>query len=166
MPKKELYNGTKTKDENGLTPKQQVFVAAYTNPGTETFMNGAKSAGVASPMLSDRYRALVAYRWKNKPAVQNAIQEQLENQGFGMDRRLQVLAEIGNGVARTTRETVTKTGQVVEVEVRPSIKERLQAIDLANKIDGTYSQQKIDIEVARDEAAKLHKKIIKDVTGS
>jgi hypothetical protein len=44
------------------------------------------------------------------------------------------------------------------------MRERLQAVEIANKVDGTYNQQKLDLELARDEAADLRRRILKAVS--
>lgn len=159
---------TKAKDpkDRPLTDKQKAFVAMYTDPDADTFLNATATAkklvrNPDSPAVGE-----YGYRWRHKPQVENAIQERLEANGFGMESRLQALAQIGNGVAKTEKEIVTKSGEVVTIEVRPSIRERLQAIDLANKVDGTYSQQKIDVQTAIDESADLRKRILRDVTNT
>jgi hypothetical protein len=157
--------GTKT----ALTDRQKMFIAAYTNPEADTYLNATASARAVvdgSPESLEKHAHIYGYRMKHHPKVENEIQRILHDSNFGMERRLQVLAEIGNGEAVVEKEVVTKAGEIVTIEVRPSLRERLQAVDLANKVDGTYSQQKIDMELARDEAAKLHKRIIKDVTGT
>jgi phage terminase small subunit len=155
--------------KKALTDKQRMFIAHYTNPEADTYLNAtetAKKVCTGDPENIEKHANLYGYRIKHHPKVQNAIQEILEGSSFGMERRLQVLAEIGNGTSITEKEVVTKHGEVVTIQVRPSMRERLQAVDLANKVDGTYTQQKIDMEVAKDEAAKLHNKILRDVTGS
>lgn len=155
--------------KKALTDKQRMFIAAYTNPEEDTYLNASKTAKkvcTGDPEKIEKHANLYGYRMRHHPKVQNAIQEILEGSQFGMERRLQVLAEIGNGTSTIEKEVVTKHGEVVTIQVRPSMRERLQAVDLANKVDGTYTQQKIDMEVAKDEAAKLHNKILKDVTGT
>lgn len=158
---------TEGRKNAALTEKQRMFISAYTNPEAPTYLNATESAKkvcTGDPEKVEKHANIYGYRIKHHPKVQNAIQEILDNSQFGMERRLQVLAEIGNGTSVTEKEVVTKHGEIVTIQVRPSMRERLQAVDLANKVDGTYSQQKLDMDIARDEAAKLHNKILKDVT--
>ncbi len=147
-----------------LTDKQRRFVGEYLDPESPGYLNASQAYQQAFPNTPKEYAHKYAHIMRHRPAVQNVIQETLERHGFGIDRRLQALAEIGNGVALSEKEVVTKSGQIVTISVRPSMRERLQAVEIANKVDGTYNQQKLDLELARDEAADLRRRILKAVS--
>lgn len=147
-----------------LTKKQEVFVAAYTNPQSKGYLNQTESARIVTPGAKPEYAAMRGHAMMRHENVQNAVKRRLEDQGFGLDGRLKTLAEIGKGEMLVDKEVVTKNGQVVVIQVKPSVKERLNAIEVANKMDGTYAQQQLDMDIARDEAAALRKRILRDVT--
>lgn len=149
--------------EQPLTDMQKAFVNLYTNPESPGFCNATEATRILSP--DSKFPNQAGMIMRKKPHVDNAIKQRLEEHGFGQDSRLKTLSDIGNGILRYQQEFATKHG-IVALEVRPSIRERLAAIELANKMDGTYSQQKLDADIARDEAAQLRRKILRDVTGS
>lgn len=144
-----------------LTHKRQVFVNAYTDPTSDTFLSNQKSALKAAP--NTKYPRQLGYLMKNTPVVASEIRRLLDEQGFAIDNRLHLLSEIGRGELVTEKEIVTKNGQVVTINVRPSVSERLNAIELANKLDGTYAQQQLDMDLAKEEAAELRRRLLREV---
>jgi len=151
-------------DPQQLTGKERVFVSAYTNPESPGFLNATQSVMIASPQSKITSARARGYDITHRPAVKNAIERALDANGFGIDERLNVLARIGNGAISVEKEVVTKSGNVLSINVRPSLKERLNAIELANKMEGMYEQQKLDSDLARDEAAELRRRILKEVS--
>lgn len=147
-----------------LTPKERMFVNAFTDPTSPSFMHQTKAALNADP--DAKQPAASGMRWAHRPIVASEIRKILAEQGFSVDNRIHILSEIGRGSLMTEKEVVTKSGQVVTINVRPSVKERLNAIELANKFDGTYAQQQLDMDLAREEAADLRRRLLKDVTGT
>lgn len=163
MHKKYGYAYPVMSDENRpLTQKQKAFVAAYTNPEGDGYMNASRAAAKVSP--HSKNPALMGYKFAHKPHVQREIQARLEAQGFGLEGRIETLARIGRGEISVDKEVVTKNGQIITIQERPSMKERIHAIEVANKMDGTYVQQQLDADIARDEAAELRKRILREVT--
>lgn len=64
---------------SGLTPRQEVFVKAYTDPDSPTKLNGLQSAKVAYNSTTQLSAQTTASMTLKKPAVKKAIQDILED---------------------------------------------------------------------------------------
>lgn len=155
-----------TPKDKKLSPKQKAFVEAYTDPEGGTFLNGVQSYLRSHPDAKYNSALVQAHTDLQKPHIRNAVDQELSKYGFGKSDRLEIVAQIGRGELTYEQEQIDKYGNIRTVQVRPSITERLKAIDQANKMDGTYAEIRVAEDVAKDEARALEKKLLRDVTKS
>lgn len=147
-----------------LTLKQRRAILNYVDPESATYSSWLGSFKEAYGMESSpEVIAVEARVMKRKKHIQGAIETLLEDNGFGIGERVRVLADIGKGTATYTKEELSREGEVVELEVKPSFGERLKAVELANKVDGTYAKVEAAKELAMDEHRALRNKLVKDL---
>ena len=141
-----------------LTTRQEAFVAAYIDTESSTFGNGTQAYLKAHPGAKSTTANTESSRALANPKIQSAIDQALAKAGITIADRASALAEAIKGQA--TKEA--KTYHVVEGErVLTSVveapaytgRDKLQAIDLVNRMDGTY-ERVLTEGTARREAFK------------
>jgi len=141
-----------------LSTREKAFVSAYINTESPTFGNGTRSMLKAHPGIKETTAGTLANRTLKRDKIQSAIDQALAKAGITIADRASALAEAIKGQA--TKEA--KTYHVIEGErVLTSVveapaytgRDKLQAIDLVNRMDGTY-ERVLTEGTARREAFK------------
>lgn len=147
-----------------LNPRQKAVIMYYTSPDSPTYGNMVGSYGqVFKGHTGHESLRKSARAFGLHPHIQKAIHHVLEENGFGIENRIQTLAEIGSGRAVMTKEEVTKDGEVVVITVKPTFGERMKAVEIANKVDGTYAKVEAAREIAVDEHKRLQNKLVQEL---
>ena len=145
-----------------LTLKQQGFINAYTDPGngltfgnkTQSYMEGYKTdnKGVASVEGS---------RLLDNPRVKSELDRIIDDMNMGSKVRMQTINEVmtGSYMQATHTTTTDKDGNEYHSSTSkgPTSRDRLQAIDLLSKIDGTYDKNKVKADVMSADLKSLIK---------
>ena len=149
-----------------LTLKQETFAKAYTTIGTKTFGNGRQSALLAYNAKNPETAGAIATETLSKPYVRSYIGQLLDEMDLGVEVRSRVVREVILGTQTPTiTETTHPDGSITTTKVtRPvSATARLKAVDLLNRMDGTYSRAGVEGEVARQEYAELRSRVIRQI---
>lgn len=159
------------KHNKHLSPKQRAFVHNYIDPDSDTYSNGTQSYKKVYNSHSDNGAAASATQLLNKPKIQSYIEEIMEQKNIGIQDRIAALAEITKGGQKeTVIESVNpETGKVKSKTVIKSQianSDRLKAIDIANKMDGTYSKADSLNKIAEKEFEGFRKHLFRNVTPS
>ena len=147
-------------DSNGkqLSPKQAIFARVFSDPESPHFMNASKAMQIASPNLSPETARSMAQEYLAKPHVANRIVEVLNRANLGVEVRAEKLADIishraiGKVVSRTHNEDGSA---VTETTHSPSWGQVLRAIDVTNRLDGSYQAATRTVDLAADEYRRL-----------
>jgi phage terminase small subunit len=135
---------------NKLTPKQEKFARNIVSGMNET--DAYKNAYNVERM-SDTATSVEASRLYNHPKVAQKITElsnKLDNKTImTAEERLKYLESIIKGIEKEKDKVVTPSGQVVEIEKDTSVKTKMEALNLMNKMTGEYIQ-KIQADVNAD----------------
>jgi hypothetical protein len=99
--------------------------------------------------------------------VQSYIEELLSGAGLSQQVRTGILADIARGQT-VTRKRITqldKHGDVIgtqeiESDVAPSV--RLKAVDMANKLDGSYAKVDSAVRLAEREYTEAQKRLLRE----
>lgn len=174
-PPEPHHNGRRAKE---ILPGRAIVADAYTDPdrvnenGKHTLHNKTQSYLAGYPNASyETARGPGQKKVFEDPLVQNRIRQNLEDAGFGQKERGNILAQIGRGELTREVQRIDKEGKVVTITVEPTNTERIKAIEVANRMDGTNDEARIAGEVAKknikeiwkDQRAQMKKKQ-KDVT--
>jgi hypothetical protein len=147
-----------------MTFAQKKFVAKITDSDDpETYLKPKGAYRAAYPEAAPSTVANNAYRVLHNPKVESMIEKILEEQGFGVGKRLELIAQIGKGLVTRKYQELTKDGSVVELEEEPTFTERISAIREANKMDGLYLKQRAAADLAREEYRKIAEEMRKDL---
>jgi hypothetical protein len=134
-----------------LSIREKVFVSAIaSDPTKPTFANGVRSAlsvsgDVNAPHGSPAYAAAnrIAVDLLKKDSVQAAIDKTLTAHKLTVADRAAALSDILHTSEHiTTHTTKDKDGNISSVQeiIHSNAADRIKAIDLVNKMDGTYSR--------------------------
>lgn len=147
-------------DGNGkqLSPKQAIFARVFSDPESPNFLNLTRSMKEVNPRLSDDTAHTMAREYLGKPLVANSIVERLNKANLGIEVRAEKLKDIishrGIGkVVSHTRQLDDET--VTETQHNPSWGQVLRAIDVTNKLDGSYQAANRTVDLAADEYRHL-----------
>ena len=148
------------KKETIIKPAERAFVENYISPESDTYNNGTKSAMAAYNNDNYNSSAVQASDLLKKPKIQNLIREMTEKAGIGIQDRVDILATIARGKAVKLTEMVSKDkkGEIKSttlVKNQPSCKDRINAIDVINKMDSTYTNAEAITRIAEDEYRSL-----------
>lgn len=157
-PKEEkVEKGTKPRSEklekalSALNPRQRAFVTAYASRDSDSFANQTKSALSVSPTIRPSSAPITGHRLRYNVKVQTAVAALLEEAGFALPERITRLQSI----ADTETQVVTHknaAGEVVQTTTAPvPMAARLKAIDIANKLDGSYAKAEAAVDIAKRE---------------
>jgi len=147
-----------------LSPQAIQIIKNYVDPESPTYGNARRSYEMVRPEHTNEASMVrCSQTFMANPNVKNAIEHLLEENGFGIQQRIKTLADIGTGRAVMEKEEVTKDGEVVVVQVQPTFSERMKAVEIANKVDGTYAKLEAAREIAVDEHKRLQHKLVSDL---
>ena len=153
-------------EKNGLTPKEAEFVIRYaTDPDTAGNKTESALAVYNNATRVGAYQH--AYETLGKPHIRTYLQEILERSNFGVEVRSTLLSDIATGKTRTRSTQTQRDGSgnvtaVSETETEAPLGVRLKAIDLANKLEGRYTQADATVRVAEREYNALRSKLLRD----
>lgn len=128
--------------KKAITPKQRLWLAAYFDRGSDTFMhatNSARAAGYSGK--NEANYAEVGYR--NKKALQPQINEWLDEEGLSDNALKLKLVELLD--AKETK-FFSHEGLVVEEREITAWGTQTKALDMAMKMKGMYSPEKHEHE--------------------
>lgn len=146
-----------------LSPRERVFAMAYGFPGSTTFGNALQSYKVVSPAATDEVAGVGGVRMLNRDRVAMSVADIINSSGLGVEVRADSLKriishrDIGRVVSRVKRNEEDGTVETV-TESGPSHVATLKAIEVLNKMDGTYERGRVAADVARDEYRDLRKR--------
>lgn len=145
-----------------LTPKRKAFVAHFTDPEGDTYLNATRSAMKASPNVSRETASTLGSRWLHNDAIAEAIERVLEEHGASMDVRVGKLASIAKG--EYTHTTTYRNYNIVkgkrklkslrDIEIQASPQDVIRANDVLNRMQGIEERHKLVREV-QSEAMRM-----------
>lgn len=159
---------------------QQAFIQKITDENNPTtFGNGTQAYKQAYPGVKDSNVAKsAASRLLTNVNVKNAIQAIIESKGLSIEVRIGRLKKIVKGTAKRRVETFgvvrDQDGKPIlddngkeqlklqQVTVQPvPFSDQLKAIEITNRMDGTYERVKVAGDVARSEIDALYRDVMK-----
>lgn len=127
-----------------LTVKQEAFCRAYIKTGNAT--ESYKLAGYSAN--TDGVAGVEGHKLLKNPkimaALQNRMQEIADNSIMEEQEILSRLTTIGRGEATNKEQVATASGQVVEIENKPSVRDQIKALELLGKRYAIWTE-KVDI---------------------
>lgn len=151
-----------------MNPRQEVFVSKYTDINDpKTFSNATQSALVACNSSTREVASVQGTRLLSNVSVKNAIDEQLKELNLDSKVRLKAIKEVILANYKQETETIStdKAGNTYTAKTykTPSARERLQAVDLIEKISGTYDKNKAKADIMSSELKSLIKQQRKEL---
>ena len=153
-------------EKKKLNHKQ--FINFYTDiDNKETFLNATQSYLNVYGNRSRHSASVQASKLMSRRDLRSEIDRIIQELDLGEKVRLKAIKDVLTGVY--TQETVTeaedKDGNKYKsvVSKTPSARERLHAVDLLSKIDGTYDKNKAKADVMSAELKSLIKQHRKDM---
>lgn len=134
-----------------LTMNQKAFAQAYATPGSDTFGKGKASMLKVNPSMLAKSAEARASALLHKPSVMSEVDRLFEKYSIGKEQRAALIHTIMSTNSVRTIQYDGDGNPVSSVET-PNHKAQLQAVDLANRMDGTYAKAG---EVARAQARVL-----------
>lgn len=155
-----------SEENKELSDREERFCRIYTDKSNpETFMRPVAAYHAAFPGVKHSTARANTSKIRKRERVRNRIQEILDEMNWGVEQRLDEARQIGQGYASYTEQRITKNGEIVEIEVKPNYSERLRALEMANRMDGSYAQVQAQKEIAVEEHKSLQKQILNDLVG-
>ena len=145
------------------SPARQQFIRNFTNPESETFSNGKLSYMKAYPNANEETAVRVSGLIRRDPQYKNIIQQMFDYYQFGQEDRASMAADIGKGIASYTETVIDAKGNEHTVTRYPNFNERWKAMDMANKMDGSYAKAQADIDLQKEEAKKVMRQVEKEL---
>lgn len=158
-----------------LKPQEKNFLMYYLDPESESYGKRGPSYFRAYPDCSKRSCYQAAYVLMKREKIMKILRAMMDIAGIGLTDRVRLIADIAHG--RTEQEVIYKkmvgkgenkkevvTGKKV---IKPSAKDRLTAIHIANQVDGIY--RFTDLETIKaskeiDSWAKICEETMRNVT--
>lgn len=132
-----------------MTPRQQRFVEAYTDPEGGALGNATKAAVASHPDPDEANvgsQSTLGSRWLQQVEITDAIEAKLERAGAGQQIRLDQLGKIitGQYVAETVSTVDAGEGRrtTTTTKSRPTPTAIVKAIDQVARLDGSYVKTK------------------------
>ena len=159
-----------------MTLKQKDFIANYTDKDNPiTYSNGTQSVMKAYGYDNTNMSAVHANTLLSNSKVKSEVERILDELDMGTKVRLESIKEIIRG--SDTQETVTvttkldkegnKTGDTYRAVTTkaPTASDKLKAIDLLGKIDGTYDKNKAKADVVSNELKAIFRQQRRELQG-
>lgn len=135
------------------------FVVEITDPDSPNFGNALGSAVSAMDVTYETAHKQ-SYKLMRQDRIRNEIERILEERGMGKEHRSSVLIELITQKMSRKTERYNEEGRLVEtVKSGPTFSDIIKAVDLLNRMDGTYTDQKKVSDQERD----VHRVLIKEV---
>ena len=152
-----------------LTLKQQGFINAYTDSSNGiTYGNRTQAVKEVYGYTDDNTAAVMGSKLVSNGKIKSKLDTIIEESNLGAKVRINTIAEIvhGNYLQTTTTTSTDKDGNEYHSSTSkgPTSRDRLQAIDLLSKIDGTYDKNKVKADVMSADLKSLikeHRKSLK-----
>ena len=136
------------------------FVVEITDPDSPNFGNALGSA-VSGMDVTYETAHKQSYKLMRQDRIRNEIERILEERGMGKGHRSSILIELITQEMSRNTERFNSEGELVEVvKSSPTFSDIIKAVDLLNRMDGTYTQQKSVSDQERDEHRLLLKQIM------
>ena len=153
-----------------LTLKQQSFIDNYTDPENGiTYGNATQSYLKAHSGITYDTAKQEGHRNLTKPYIKNEIERIIDEIGLGSKVRMQAINSIITNNHHTTTTTTThdKDGnEYTSTTVKtPTARELITAVDLVERITGTYDKNKVKADVMSSELKQLIKSHRKELDG-
>lgn len=155
-----------------LKPKEKLFISNYTNPDSPTFSNATQSVIALDKTLQHNSAGTIGSRLLQTVVVQESIDAIITELGMESKVRLNAVNKVitGKHLKRTKTTSTDSDGKEYTSisETSPSASETLKAIDLVEKITGTYDKNKAKADVLSAECKNLlreHKKALETGKG-
>jgi phage terminase small subunit len=151
-----------------VTTKQKAFAQNYIDPNSPTFGNGTQSAlraGYSKSGNKDVAKS-IASETLRKPYVQTYMSALLDKIGLNHEVRLLALYDVITAKHRVTvTETEHSDGSKTVSTTRAPVRDadRIKAIDVLYKVDGSYARAGAEGEAARKEYEDMRKRIMREV---
>jgi len=165
---KKVNNRKQSAESKPLKLQHRQFINYYTNiDNKETFGNGTQSYLATYPNADYSTATVNASKLLSKTSIRSEIELLVEQMNLGNQVRLQTIKQII--LSQTSQKTVTKAtdkdGNTYEtvVERPPTATERLKAIDLLAKLDGTYDKNRVKADIMSSELKSIIKKHKKEL---
>ena len=153
-----------------LTLKQQLFIDNYVNKDNpKTFSNGTQSVMEAYNYDNKNMSAVQANNLLSNSNVVDSIQQYIDDLGMGSKVRLKSINQVITGKHLKTTSTITTDTEGKKYKsittTSPSASETLKAVDLVEKITGTYDKNKAKADIITEELKGLIRKQRAALTG-
>lgn len=151
-----------------MTPKQQAFINYYTNINNpKTFGNATQSTIKAYNNNNHNYAKVQGSRLIANDNIKSEIDRVLKELNLDSKVRLKAIKEVILANYKQETETIStdKAGNTYTAKTykTPSARERLQAVDLIEKISGTYDKNKAKADIMSSELKSLIKQQRKEL---
>ncbi len=168
-PTKKRQNKKNKREELNLQHK--LFIHNYTNiDNPKTFNNGTQSYKATYPGVQLDTANSNASRLLSKGNIQDSIELMVKELQLGPKVRLQAIKEVISGRHNQTTTSTTKQGRKIlykSTSVKsPSANEVIRAVDLVEKITGTYDKNRAKADVMSSELKSLLRRHRKELTGT
>ena len=148
---------------HNLKPYERDILLCYYDKYSDTYGNKTKSVLKADPSKSYTQASQYGCELLRKPKIKAAITDLLTTQKTSLMVRLKTLGDILGGDHRTQTQYQDKSGDIVQtITTTPSARDKIQAADQLNKIDGTYLKQETRYSVMRKEWGAIAKSMLRD----
>lgn len=135
------------------------FVVEITDPESPNFGNALGSAVSAMDVTYETAHKQ-SYKLMRQDRIRNEIERILEERGMGKEHRSSVLIELITQKMTRKTERYNAEGELVEVvKSGPTFSDIIKAVDILNRMDGTYTDQKKVSDQERD----IHRVLMKEV---
>ncbi len=149
-------------NSTALKIRERIFVQAYGDPTSPTFANATQSYRKAYPAASLETAQARGSTLLDRDRVAQSVTDVLNQAGLGIEFRTGTLKrlishkDIGKVVSRVAHDE--NGALVTTTEQGPAYRDQLKALDMMNKMDGTYSKSDAQVRVAEREYAELRKR--------
>ena len=142
---------------SALNPRQRAAVEGYTDPLSTTYANGAQSYEAAYPPQKNENAAAVGMsRLLSSAKGSSAVSQLMEKYSVGSERRIEKLQSILSAPTHQDTQVLNKDGEVVRTLRAPVPKtDQLRAIDMLNRLDGSYAAADATVSVVAEAAKQL-----------
>jgi hypothetical protein len=136
-----------------LNIRQRAAIEAYVDPSSKTFGVGASSYNTAYPPTNVKSASNKMADLMGIPRVKKAISELASKYRVGPEHRVQKLAELIH--SGDTEEILNKENVVVRTIRKPIHRDAVRAIDMLNRLDGSYAVAEQAVSVQAEAAKAL-----------
>lgn len=142
--------------QKALTGRQKRFAENYTNPDSDTFLNGTQSALQAGYAQNPKQAAVTAHNNIRKENVLSYMEQLNRDNGYGIEDRSSIRGNIAKGlyspktISTHYDEDGNPRGKTV-VEKQVTIDQLIKLDDLTNRVEGVYNKANVAEHVAKRE---------------